>query len=129
MPDLSVSYLGLNLPSPIIVGSSGLTSKPEKVAELEKNGAGAVVLKSIFEEEILLEYDDEDQVTIKEFLGIIRVESERLTRLINDVLDLSRIQAGKMIYHDDLVSIEEIIREVAGLADEWEYKLTGLDVN
>jgi dihydroorotate dehydrogenase (fumarate) len=57
MPDLSTSYLGLKLPTPIIVGSSGLTDKPEKIALLEKNGAGAVVLKSIFEEEIMMEYD------------------------------------------------------------------------
>jgi dihydroorotate dehydrogenase (fumarate) len=57
MPDLSVSYLGLTLPGPIIAGSSGLTDKPEKIAELERCGAGAVVLKSIFEEEILNEYE------------------------------------------------------------------------
>jgi dihydroorotate dehydrogenase (fumarate) len=57
MPDISTTYLGLKLRSPIIVGSSGLTDKPEKIALLEKYGAGAVVLKSIFEEEILMEYD------------------------------------------------------------------------
>jgi dihydroorotate dehydrogenase (fumarate) len=57
MPDISTTYLGLKLPSPIIAGSSGLTDKPEKIALLEKYGAGAVVLKSIFEEEILMEYD------------------------------------------------------------------------
>lgn len=57
MPDLTTTYLGLKLPTPIIVGSSGLTDKPEKIANLAKNGAGAVVLKSIFEEEIMMEYD------------------------------------------------------------------------
>jgi dihydroorotate dehydrogenase (fumarate) len=57
MPDISTSYLGLKLQSPVIVGSSGLTDKPEKIALLEKHGAGAVVLKSIFEEEILMEYE------------------------------------------------------------------------
>ena len=57
MPDISTTYLGLKLRSPIIVGSSGLTDKPEKIALLEKYGAGAVVLKSIFEEEILMEYE------------------------------------------------------------------------
>ncbi len=57
MPDLSTSYLGYTLKSPIIIGSSGLTDKAEKIAELEKYGAGAVVLKSIFEEEILNEYE------------------------------------------------------------------------
>ena len=57
MPNLTTTYLGLKLPTPIIVGSSGLTDKPEKIAQLERHGAGAVVLKSIFEEEILMEYD------------------------------------------------------------------------
>jgi dihydroorotate dehydrogenase (fumarate) len=57
MPDLSTTYLGLKLPTPIIAGSSGLTDKPEKIVQLEKHGAGAVVLKSIFEEEILMEYE------------------------------------------------------------------------
>jgi dihydroorotate dehydrogenase (fumarate) len=57
MPDLTTTYLGLKLPSPIIVGSSGLTDKPEKIAKLESHGAGGVVLKSIFEEEILMEYE------------------------------------------------------------------------
>ena len=57
MPDISTTYLGLKLQSPVIVGSSGLTDKPEKITRLEKYGAGAVVLKSIFEEEILMEYE------------------------------------------------------------------------
>jgi len=61
--------------------------------------------------EILLHYD-EDLETRKEFLEIINSESERLTRLINDVLDLSRIEAGKMVWNDDLVSIDEIIKNV-----------------
>ena len=57
MPDLVTTYLGLKLNSPIIIGASGLTDKPGKIIDLEKNGAGAIVLKSIFEEEILLEYE------------------------------------------------------------------------
>jgi dihydroorotate dehydrogenase (fumarate) len=57
MQDISTTYLGLKLSSPIIVGSSGLTDKPEKIVQLEESGAGAVVLKSIFEEEILMEYE------------------------------------------------------------------------
>jgi dihydroorotate dehydrogenase (fumarate) len=55
MADLTTKYLGLNLRNPIVIGSSGLTDKIEKLIELEKNGAGAVVLKSLFEEQILLE--------------------------------------------------------------------------
>jgi dihydroorotate dehydrogenase (fumarate) len=55
--DLSTKYLGMELRSPVIVGSSGLTDSAEKIAELEKFGAGAVVIKSIFEEEITMEYE------------------------------------------------------------------------
>jgi len=53
MADLTTNYMGLVLKNPIIIGSSGLTSTVEKIKELEANGAAAVVLKSIFEEEIL----------------------------------------------------------------------------
>lgn len=55
MANLEVTYLGLQLKNPIIIGSSGLTDNIEKVIELEKQGAGAVVLKSLFEEQILAE--------------------------------------------------------------------------
>jgi dihydroorotate dehydrogenase (fumarate) len=55
MANLEVDYLGLKLRNPIIVGSSGLTDKTESIRNLEQNGAGAVVLKSLFEEEIVLE--------------------------------------------------------------------------
>jgi dihydroorotate dehydrogenase (fumarate) len=58
MVNLSTQYLGMTLKNPIIAGSSGLTSSVKSIQELEKNGAAAVVLKSIFEEEIAFEYDD-----------------------------------------------------------------------
>ena len=53
--DLTTSYLGLKLKNPIIAGSSGLTGTLDGIISMEKHGAAAVVLKSIFEEEILME--------------------------------------------------------------------------
>lgn len=55
--DLSVNYMGLKLKNPIIVGSSGLTNSVEKIRDLERHGAGAVVLKSLFEEQLLMEQE------------------------------------------------------------------------
>ncbi|NOZ48392.1 MAG: dihydroorotate dehydrogenase-like protein [Chlorobi bacterium] len=55
MINLETSYLGLKLKNPIIVSSSGLTNSVEKLKNLEYNGAGAVVLKSLFEEQIEFE--------------------------------------------------------------------------
>lgn len=57
MVTLKTRYAGLELRSPIIVGSSDLTDSVKNIVELEKQGAGAVVLGSIFEEEIALEYE------------------------------------------------------------------------
>jgi dihydroorotate dehydrogenase (fumarate) len=55
MADLSTKYLGLILRNPLIVGSCGLTNSMEDLREIEKYGAGAVILKSLFEEEIEIE--------------------------------------------------------------------------
>jgi dihydroorotate dehydrogenase (fumarate) len=52
MSRLETTYLGLKLKNPVIAGSSGLTSSIEKIKEIERKGAGAVVLKSLFEEQI-----------------------------------------------------------------------------
>jgi dihydroorotate dehydrogenase (fumarate) len=59
MPDISVKYLGLDLKSPVIAGSCSLTNSIDHLKAIEKAGAGAVVLKSVFEEEIYLEYAHE----------------------------------------------------------------------
>lgn len=52
MIDLSTKYLGLNLRNPIIAASSGMTRTTHLMQELDKKGIGAIVIKSIFEEEI-----------------------------------------------------------------------------
>ena len=57
MPDLSCTYLGLKLKNPLIVGSSGLTSSLENLKTAARLGAGAVILKSVFEEQIKFETD------------------------------------------------------------------------
>jgi dihydroorotate dehydrogenase (fumarate) len=55
MADLTTTFGGLTLKNPIIIGSSGLSDTPDNLVDLERNGAAAVVLKSLFEEEILKE--------------------------------------------------------------------------
>lgn len=57
--DISTKYMGLELKSPIIVGSSSLAEKVENSVAYEKAGAGAIVLKSLFEEQILHDVDEQ----------------------------------------------------------------------
>lgn len=58
MAELTTNYLGLTLRNPLIVGSCGITDSVEKIKEIEQAGAGAVVLKSLFEEEIISEMEE-----------------------------------------------------------------------
>ena len=50
--DLSTRYLGLELRSPLVVSANPLTREPDAVAKFEEAGAGAIVMPSLFEEEI-----------------------------------------------------------------------------
>lgn len=52
MADISTTYMGLKLRNPVIVGSSGMTESVEGVSKAAEAGAGGVVLKSLFEEQI-----------------------------------------------------------------------------
>lgn len=63
MIDISVNCMGLNLKSPFIAASSGLTTQPEKVAAFAKAGAGAIVVKSLFEEQIANEAEFLDSLS------------------------------------------------------------------
>ena len=57
MTDLKTTFAGLSLRNPIIISSSGLTNSAGKNKRLAEAGAGAIVLKSLFEEQIMLEAD------------------------------------------------------------------------
>jgi PAS domain S-box-containing protein len=61
--------------------------------------------------EILMDYD-EDRDTRNKFLRIIDQESERLLRIINDFLDISKIQAGRMQFKVIELSLNEIVQQV-----------------
>lgn len=56
---LETNYLGLELKNPLIAGSSGLTATISRLRDLEKQGVGAVVLKSLFEEDIYTDFTNE----------------------------------------------------------------------
>jgi signal transduction histidine kinase len=60
--------------------------------------------------ELLLTYDD--PAVAREFVEIIHGESERLTQLVNDVLDLMKIEAGQMEYRLEPLDLTPLIEEV-----------------
>src|SRR5215831_13194897 len=58
--DLSTNYLGLKLKNPLVASSSPMCEDVSNVRRLEDAGAAAVVLHSLFEEQITLESDELD---------------------------------------------------------------------
>lgn len=53
--DLSTTYMGMNLRNPLVASSSPLSHKVDTICKLEEAGIGAVVMYSLFEEQITLE--------------------------------------------------------------------------
>lgn len=95
MGNLKTKFAGLELNSPIIAGSCGLTSDIKRLQEIEVAGAGAVVLKSIFEEQINMEasrsigdnsYPEETDYiqnyiranTVQQYIDLVKLAKERL---------------------------------------------------
>lgn len=89
---LKTQYAGLELKNPIIAASSGLTDNVEKIVALEKAGVGAVVLKSLFEEQLaaqsehLLNSSDSDYPEAYDYLqNIVKAhEVEKYLTLIRE---------------------------------------------
>ena len=93
MTQLKTSFAGLSLRNPVIISSSSLTNSAEKNKKLELAGAGAIVLKSVFEEQIMMQahhmatYDSPEagdylstyvrSHAIKEYIDLIQ-ETKRL---------------------------------------------------
>jgi len=89
MMNLQTEYAGLQLKNPLIVGSSSLMGSLENLKRLEELGASAVVLKSIFEEEITNEFEkvlnEADANTDREYLDYFddKIKNDNLTEYID----------------------------------------------
>ncbi len=55
MADLSTTYMGVELKNPLVLGASNLVGKPDVIKQIEDAGIGAIVYRSLFEEQIQLE--------------------------------------------------------------------------
>ena len=64
MANLKTNYMGLELKNPIIAASSPLTSNLDNIKKLEDAGAAAIVVKSIFQEQV--DKDAESNVDIEQ---------------------------------------------------------------
>ena len=68
--------------------------------------------------EILREDPDVDLEKRKKFLDIITKEAERLTRLINEILDLSKLESGTTDWNDALIDMKDVIEGAVGATSQ-----------
>ena len=97
--DLSTTYMGLKLKNPIIIGASPLTSTIESIKELEACGAAAVVLHSIFEEQINHEMHELDHFM---FSG-----SENYAESLGYFPEVTLSNLESEYYLDELIKLKE----------------------
>ncbi|HEX5669418.1 MAG TPA: GAF domain-containing protein, partial [Chitinophagaceae bacterium] len=95
----------------------------------------AKIIKKRLEEKVFPLTDKSDPKTAKtieqvsENLNVVVSEGQRLTHLINDVLDLAKIEAGKMEWHMDKTSMTEVVeRAIAATSALFDQKSLGLDL-
>jgi len=62
--------------------------------------------------ELLLSYQEDADVQ-REFVGIINAESERLTRMVNDVLDITKIESGTMDWQMGVLNVGDLLHDAA----------------
>ncbi|SMO64533.1 dihydroorotate dehydrogenase (fumarate) [Saccharicrinis carchari] len=95
MKILETNYMGLRLKNPIVAGSCGLTSTVEGIKRLAESGVAAVVLKSVFEEEVIKEHEE----TLKNNLGAFENNMEFLD------------------YYDYQIK-DDVLKKMAGIIEE-----------
>ena len=76
MGKLSTTYLGLPVSSPVIVGACDLVETPENLSRMQESGAGAIIYKSLFEEQIQLE-----DLALSQVLESYNERNAEMTRL------------------------------------------------
>ncbi len=95
MPDITTTYMGLPIRSPVIASSSGITDNVANLKQLQDFGVGAVVLKSLFEEEIIAELErSETQMQRSGYTFPDLAEMEDLLPTESGVADYLELIAG-----------------------------------
>lgn len=102
MIDISTTYLGMRLRSPFIASSGPYSKDIATVRKLEDNGVGAVVLHSLFEEQINAESLELDRFLTK--------NTESFAESLNYFPDMGRYNIGPDAYLEHIRKAKEAVR-------------------
>ncbi len=101
MPDLTTTYLGLKLKNPLVPSASPLMQKLDNIKRMEDMGAPAVVLHSLFEEQIIRDSENLDRY--------MSVDAESVSEVRSYFPDLQRYNAGPDHYLDYIRKVKSAV--------------------
>ena len=101
MADLKTNYLGMELINPLVVSASPLSEKVDNVVKLEHAGASAIVMYSLFEEQIT-----RDSLALDHFLD---VGKESFAEALSYVPDIGPYSTGPETYLDQLMRLKDAV--------------------
>ncbi len=101
MPDITTTYLGLKLKNPLVPSPSPLMRKIDNIKQMEDAGAAAVVLHSLFEEQVIREAEELDRT--------ISVDAESTSEVRAYFPDLQRYNAGPDHYLDYIRKVKQAV--------------------
>jgi dihydroorotate dehydrogenase (fumarate) len=101
MPDLTTTYLGLDLNNPLVASASPLSKKLDRVRQLEDAGAAAIVMYSLFEEQITREVDELD--------CYLNLATNIYAEALNYFPDLDHYNVGPDRYLEHLRKVKEAV--------------------
>jgi dihydroorotate dehydrogenase (fumarate) len=102
MIDLSTTYLGLQLKNPIVVSAGPLQRELEAVREMERAGAAAVVMHSLFEEQIDIESEELNRW--------LEYGSESFAESLHYLPDLENYNHGPEAYLEHLTKVKKAVQ-------------------
>ncbi|HET7208184.1 MAG TPA: dihydroorotate dehydrogenase-like protein [Terriglobales bacterium] len=102
MIDLSTSYLGLQLKNPVVVSSSPLQRELDNIRRMEDAGAAAVVMHSMFEEQINVESEELNRW--------LENATESFAESLHYLPDLEHYNHGPDFYLEHLACVKKSVR-------------------
>lgn len=126
MANLRTKYMGLELSSPLVIGANNLVKNPDNLKRMENAGAGAIVYKSLFEEQVLLEnlelaerkaeFEERNAEMIKLFPDVVTGKSEIETHLeqlrrARETVSIPLFASLNAVYDESWVEYAKIIEQ------------------
>lgn len=99
MTDFTTTYLGLELKNPLVASSSPLSKDPQKVQELAEAGVSAIVMHSLFEEQVIKE-----SLELDHFLSRDR---EQFAEALTYLPEVGQYAIGPDAYVDRILKVKE----------------------